>query len=165
MFLMFLQHKLHMLKIFPEEDQQLRPKRFGALITKFVLHCAHACTLPRQCLKTLQRKNAPEEKNAPDVSLNATLFNVISMLRLDMPCYYAYIQSARFDSFPQEPNDSRSIVETTSVFVSVTVSNSSGNSRLCVPPHGLNFIAAHLYGDKQLLHRYGLRSPKLIAIY
>lgn len=77
MFLMLLQHKLHMLKIFPEDDQQLRPKRVGALITKFVLHCAHARTLPRQCLKTLQRKNAPEEKNAPDVSLDATLFNAI----------------------------------------------------------------------------------------
>ena len=98
MFVTLLKHKLHTLKILPEEGQQLRPKHVAGLINKFVLHCAHACTLPRPCLKTLQRKNAPEEKNAPDVSLDATLFYAIRMLRLHKPCYLLCTHTSQRDS-------------------------------------------------------------------
>jgi hypothetical protein len=77
MFLMLLKHKLHMLKILPEDGQQLRSKHMGSLINKIVLRCTHACTLPRPCLKTMQRKTHRKKKNAPDVSLDATLFNAI----------------------------------------------------------------------------------------
>ena len=137
-----------MLKILPENGQQLRSKHVAALINKFALHCTHVCTLPRPCLKTLQRKNAPEEK---------THRKCHWMQRCSMPfeCFVLIgrvimytQQSARFDSFPQGAQwrqvycgDSVSVCECYSKYL-------FSKQSLSVLPHGLKFIAVHLYRQK-----------------
>jgi hypothetical protein len=71
-------------------------------------------------------------------------------------------QSARYDSFPQEPNESRCIVETVCVCECCSKHLFRKQSPLCPTARVKVFWRASLQ-RKQLLHRYGLRSSKLIA--
>jgi hypothetical protein len=130
------------------------------------MHAHFRAHASRPCNGKTHRK----KKLAPEMSLDATPCRSMPFERLVFTRRLTVNtdQSARFDSFPQEPNDSKCIVQTVCVRVWCVCGCYSKHlfskqSPVC-PAARLQFTAAQLYRENQPLHRYGLPSSKLNAV-